>query len=69
MSIYRQYEDPYKLEDQLAELKEEYCKAVEEGADEDALINLHLDINELEERINFAWQDNEYEEECSNGQN
>ena len=63
MSIYRQYEDPYKLEDKLAELKEEYCKAVEEGTDENVLINLQMDINELEERINFAWQDQEYDED------
>ena len=62
MSMYRQYEDPYQLEDQLAELKEEYCKAVEKGVDENVLINLHMDINELEERINFAWQDQEYDE-------
>ena len=61
--MYRQYEDPWKLEDQLAELKEQYCAAVEDGADDDHLINLQMDINELEERINFAWQDNEFEYE------
>lgn len=60
--MYRQYENPYKLERQLEELKEEYCTAVENNADENILINLAYDIAELEERINFAWQDDEEEE-------
>lgn len=59
--MYRQYENPYKLEKQLEELKEEYCTAVEANADEDILANLAYDIAELEERINFAWQDDEEE--------
>ena len=57
--MYRQYENPHKLEKQLEELKQQYCDAVENNADEDTLINLAMDINELEERINFAWQDDE----------
>ena len=64
--MYRQYEDPWALEKQLEELKEEYCIAVESGADEDVLINMQMDINELEERINFAWQDDEFDEDCRN---
>jgi hypothetical protein len=60
--MYRQYENPHKLEKQLKELKEEYCIAVEENADEDRLVSLAYDIAELEERINFAWQDDEYDE-------
>lgn len=59
MSIYRQYEDPCKLEDQLAELKAMYRRAVEEGID---TTDLSIEIHELEERINFAWQD-EYQED------
>lgn len=60
--MYRRYEDPYKLEQQLKELKEEYRKALEENADEETIINFACDIAELEERINFAWQDEEYDE-------
>lgn len=60
--MYRRYEDPYKLENQLKELKREYRKAIEENADEETLINLEYNIAELEERINFAWQDDEYDE-------
>lgn len=58
--MYRQYENPNTLGIQLEKLKEEYCTAVEHNADEDILINLHMDIAELEERINHAWQDDEY---------
>ena len=32
--MYRQYENPYKLEKQLKELKEEYRQAIEKGEDE-----------------------------------
>lgn len=60
--MYRQYEDPYKLENQLKELKREFRRAVEENAGEETIINLSIDIAELEERINFAWQDDEYDE-------
>ena len=58
--MYRQYENPNALGKQLEKLKEEYCTAVENNVDEDTLISLHMDIAELEERINHAWQDDEY---------
>ena len=61
--MYRQYEDPYVLEDKLAEAKALYRRAVEEGIDEDILMDMSMEIHELEERVNFAWQDNEYEME------
>jgi hypothetical protein len=54
MSMYRQYEDPWKLEDQLAEAKQ---RLAENPYDED-LVN---EVAELKDRVNFAWQDNEYE--------
>lgn len=59
--MYRQYEDPYKLEKQLKELRREYDNAKENNTDEDTLVELTQDIHELEERVNFAWQDDEYE--------
>ena len=61
--MYRQYEDPYELERQLEDLKQQYCNAVENNVDENILISLAMDINELEERTNFAWQDDENESE------
>ena len=56
MSIYRQYEDPYKLEKQLAEVRKELAKNPEDE-------ELALEVHELQERINFAWQDDEAEME------
>lgn len=61
--MYRSYENPYELELQLRELKQQYCDAEANNADDDTLINLSMDINSLEERINFAWEDDEYENE------
>lgn len=52
--MYRQYEDPYKLRKQLAEAKK---RLAENPENED----LALDVHELEERLNFAWQDDEYD--------
>ena len=53
--MYRQYENPNKLEAELQRLKEEYCIAVEKGADEDTVISLHFSIDDLEERVaNFG---------------
>ena len=57
--MYRQYENPNTLEKQLEKLKEEHCTVRENEVDEDTLINLHMQIAELEERVNFAWQDDE----------
>lgn len=59
--MYRQYENPNKLEEQLKELKERYYTAINNDEDEDMIMNLAIDIAELEERINFAWQDEEYD--------
>lgn len=56
--MYRNYEDPYKLEKQLTELKERY----DQTTDENEQISLAESIAELKERVNFAWQD-EYQEE------
>ena len=58
MAMYRRYEDPRKLEKQLAELKKQYA----ETEDLNEQIALAENIAELKERINFAWQD-EYQEE------
>lgn len=52
--MYRQYEDPYKLEQRLAEVQEAYAQ----NPDDEYYAE---EIAELKERINFAWQDDEYE--------
>ena len=61
--MYRQYENPRTLENQLNALKKEYKVLSEQGADEDTLVSMAMDIEELEERVNFSWQDEEHDEE------
>ena len=56
--MYRQYENPYALEEQLAELKAQRANAT----DEYELMGLDESIAELKDRINFAYQDEEYDE-------
>lgn len=61
MAIYRQYENPYTLTKRLEELQSRRDKCTDEYERE----GLDQDIAELKERINFAWQDDEYE--CDGG--
>lgn len=57
--MYRQYEKPNRLKEALANLKREYQIALENNADDETLISLHDDIENLKERLNFAYQDME----------
>lgn len=57
--MYRQYENPYDLEKALEKAREEYRKAAEANVDLETLFNLHEDVEYLEERVNFAWADDE----------
>ena len=59
--MYRQYEDPFELQRQLEDLKKQYNKELNNGADEDVLMSLSETIADFKERINFAWQDDEEE--------
>lgn len=54
--MYRSYEDPYKLQKELDKLRELYCNVT----DEDVRIDLAFDIAELEDRLRFAWDDDEH---------
>jgi hypothetical protein len=54
--MYRQYENPHTLEERLEEAKK---RLAENPYDED----LANDVAELKERVNFAWQDDEYDED------
>lgn len=58
--MYRGYENPYCLEDMLKERRMSYNRAIADGASDEIIIELAEDIADLEERVNFAWQDNEY---------
>ena len=60
--MYRNYENPYELNKYLCELEAEYQTAIENDEDVETLIDLQIDIEVLKDRINFAWQDQEYDE-------
>lgn len=61
--MYRAYENPSALEELLDERKSEYHARLEAGESIEDLIDLQCEIAELEDRINFAWQDDEYDSE------
>ena len=63
--MYRQYENPHGLEERLAKLQEKFAALPspdEDGFDMDECVDLHEEIEELKERINFAYADAEYDE-------
>lgn len=59
--MYRQYENPYNLEKRLKEAEEELHKAYALGADMYEIMDIEMEIADLKDRINFAWQDDEYD--------
>ena len=63
--MYRNYENVYKLEEILNDLRREYNDALEGDADEETLYDLYCAIENIKERINFAWQDDEYDSMCA----
>lgn len=56
--MYRQYENPFDLEDELKEAKKRLAEDPEN-------VNLALEVEDLKDRIRFAWDDNEAEAEGS----
>ncbi len=56
--MYRSYENPWKLEDALKDAQRRLSDAIARG--EDDCIDLYQEVEELKERINFAWQDDEF---------
>ena len=57
--MYRQYESPYTLEKRLAEAKEKLANCISDDERE----YFAQVVEELKERVNFAWQDDEYDED------
>lgn len=61
--MYRQYEDPRKLENQLKELEDEYNelkRLVWLGDEsEEVLYDKYIELQELRDRVRFAWDDEE----------
>ena len=60
--MYRQYENPYKVQKQFEEAERELSDARARGDDIESLIDLYNEVESLRERVNFAWQDEEYDE-------
>ena len=66
--MYRQYENPHTLENELKELIARRKELISTPIDDDnfnwdLLMDMDIRISELEDRINFAWQDDEYDSE------
>lgn len=59
--MYRRYEDPQKLKRMIARVEED-LDCTDPDEDEERFIDLLNDLEELKERLNFAWQDQEYDE-------
>lgn len=60
--MYRQYEDPRKLQRELDELIA-IRDSLDFDEDDDYYMDICEDIAELKDRISFAWDDEEYEED------
>lgn len=58
--MYRQYEDPYQIEHQIESLEISMQEAIDMD-DEDLQISIAEELAELKDRLNFAWQDDEYD--------
>ena len=67
--MYRQYENPRELTKRLEEAKANLVEITIDFhmglADEDMLADAQLKVDELSDRVNFAWQDEEFEEDYS----
>ena len=61
MSIYRQYENPWVLEEELEELTREKEEFVHTDDNWEEYVDLCIKFQEMKDRVNFAWQD-EYED-------
>ena len=62
--MYRQYENPRELEQRLQDVRVEYDERMAQADSQDEryeLIEMYTErISDLEERVNFAWQDEEF---------
>ena len=54
--MYRQHENPYELENRLMQLE-----AIKRRMKEEEQYDIDMEIEELKDRIRFAWDDDEYD--------
>ena len=65
MSDYRQYENPWILEERLKEARSSLEESIRKyGFESEASISIAEDVHDLECRVKLAWLDNEYENDC-----
>lgn len=62
--MWRTHRNPYTLQEQLENAREKLAEAKLNEKSDDYIIDLQMEIYELEEQINFAWQDDEFYEDC-----
>lgn len=60
----RRYEDPRKVQELLNEAERRLSDAQARGDEIENVIDLHNEVEELRERLNFAWQDDEFDADC-----
>lgn len=60
--MYRRYENPGKVQELLKIAEAKLETAILKGEDEERIFDLHEDVEELKDRLRFAWDDDEYDE-------
>lgn len=55
--MYRAYENPSTLKVMLEDAKKTLAGAIQRGEDIEVIADLNDTVEDLKERINFAWQD------------
>lgn len=63
--MYRTYENPAVIADMIEAAEIEKAEYIEAG-DIEAAYDIDIYIHELKDRLNFAWQDDEYD--CENAE-
>lgn len=59
--MYREYENPFRLQKELDEAERRLADAQAGGFDIQTIVDLYDEAEELRERVNFAWSDLEYD--------
>lgn len=62
--MFRRYEDPHKVQEMLEKAERELERVKADGIEDntDYYIDMVNEVESLKERVNFAWQDDEYDE-------
>lgn len=61
--MYWKNEDPFDLQESLNEARSLYAEATARAEDEEVLMNMRDEIDELERRLNTAWEQYKFDKE------